>query len=54
VELQVRGALVFYPMVRLPLAGQGLLIVEVLDHTQTPRLVGLFWMSEEPVTEMSA
>jgi len=29
-------------------------IVEVLDHTQTPRLIGLFWTSEQPVAEMSA
>jgi len=47
-------SIIFSPMVRLPLVGQGFLILEGLDHTQTPHLVGLFWMNDQPVAEMSA
>jgi hypothetical protein len=44
----------FFPHGSTAFSGQGLLIVEALEHNQTPCLVGLLWMSIQPVAEMSA
>lgn len=41
-------------MVRQPLVGLGLLIVEVLrSHSGTPHSAGLLWTSDRPVEETS-
>ena len=42
------------PMVQQPLVGQGLVIIEASQsHADTPRSVGLLWMSTQPDTETS-
>jgi hypothetical protein len=47
-------AIVSYPMVQQPLVGQGLLIIEApWSHSDTPHLVGVLWMSNQPDTETS-
>jgi hypothetical protein len=41
-------------MVRHPLVGQGLLIIEASrSHLDTPHSVGLLWTSDRPVAETS-
>ena len=47
-------AIVSYPMVQQPLVGQGLLIIEApQSHSDTPQLVGVLWMSDQPDTQTS-
>jgi len=45
---------ILFLLVRQPLVGQGLCIVEVLlSHSDTPHTIGLFWTSDQPVPETS-
>ena len=44
---------VLFFMVREPLVGQGLLIIEASgSHTDTPHSVGLLWTSDRPVADL--
>jgi hypothetical protein len=44
----------FFPVAQQPLVGQGLLIIEASrSHSDTPHLVGLLWMSDQPDAEAS-
>jgi hypothetical protein len=45
----------YFPMAQQSLEGQGLLISELHDHTQsdTPHLVGLLWTNDQPDAETS-
>jgi hypothetical protein len=45
----------FVPWHSRPPADQGLLIIEdKRSHSDTPHLVGLLWMSDQPIAETSA
>jgi hypothetical protein len=40
---------IIFPMAQQPLVGQGLLIIEASQSlSDTPHLVGLLWMSDQP------
>jgi hypothetical protein len=45
---------IFFPMVRQPLGGLGLLIIKASrSNSDTPHSVGLLWTSDQPVAETS-
>ena len=45
---------ILFLLVRQPLVGKGLCIVEVLlSHSDTPHTIGLLWTSDQPVAETS-
>jgi len=49
-----RFAVFFSPMAQQPLVGQDFLIIRVSEsHSDAPHLVGLLWMSYQPVIETS-
>jgi hypothetical protein len=52
-DIQITFSFLF-PMAQEPLVVQGLLIIDASrSHSDTPHLVGLFWMSDQPVAETS-